>query len=654
LAVASAVVLVGVVVIQKYSLRRQLSAAISSQGISEAAKTSQNTYLMCVGIEARNDRQLAHSLGVAHRLVEANGNAHLASERVEWQAENQVTKQMARVTLPKMFVGDHWLGQITSAKQPVPIIDDVTSATGDFCTIFQRMNDAGDMLRVCTSVTNESGGRSVGTYIAAKNADGSDNLIVQSVLRGKTFMGRAWVVNQWHAATYEPLWDKDKKQVIGMLYVGIGMREINQELHDSITQMVVGKTGHVFVLGGKGDQRGRYIVSEKGQRDGEVIWDLKDADGHPFVQTIVNSAMTNRGGSISTERYNWKSSNAPAARPHFVALTYFEPWDWVIGANTSFDDFNDVVFIADSALQRMLKWVAITAALVAVFSFVVSHRVSQGITSPIIKSIQTLRNNASNTESACGQLTALSQSLAESANEQAASLEETSATIEELSSMTLRTSDNVLVAKDTANQTRQAADTGAQQMKSLVDATDAIRAASVEVTKILKDIDNIAFQTNILALNAAVEAARAGEAGAGFAVVADEVRNLAQRCAEAAKQTALKIADSVSKSQQGAQLSSEVAKTFGEIQDKVQRLDLLVSEIAAAAQEQSQGISQINKAIAQMEQVTQSNAAAAQESASATAGLNHDAGLLGRTVAELSQLSGVHSEPTGTELLIRS
>ena len=331
LAVASAVVLVGVVIVQKHSLRSQLSDTIDLQAVSEATKTAQNTYLMCSGMEVRNQHQLTHSLRVARDLVAAKGGAHQSSDTVEWQAVNQLSKESTKLTLPKFLIGADWLGQVTGANQPAAIVDDATSATGDYCTIFQRINEAGDMLRVCTSVTNESGARAVGTFIPSKNADGQDNPIIQSVLRGVTYNGRAWVVNQWHAAAYEPIWDAGKQRVIGMLYVGIGMKQVNQELHDSIMRMVVGKSGYVFVLGGKGDQKGHYIVSEKGQRDGEVILDLKDANGSLFVQSIINHGMTNKAGSVSVERYSWKGQANSNARAKFAALTYFEPWDWIIG-----------------------------------------------------------------------------------------------------------------------------------------------------------------------------------------------------------------------------------------------------------------------------------------------------------------------------------
>src|SRR5258708_25224821 len=152
----------------------------------------------------------------------------------------------------------------------------------------------------------------------------------------------------------------------------------------------------------------------------------------------------------------------------------------------------------------------------------------------------------------------------------------------------------------------------------MVAAMNDINTSSDKVSKIIKVIDEIAFQTNILALNAAVEAARAGEAGLGFAVVADEVRNLAQRSAQAARETAEKIEDSIRKSEHGVELNAKVGLSLHEIVDKARKVDTLVAEIAQACKEQTQGISQINLAVTQMDKVTQTNAASAEESASAS------------------------------------
>jgi methyl-accepting chemotaxis protein len=212
--------------------------------------------------------------------------------------------------------------------------------------------------------------------------------------------------------------------------------------------------------------------------------------------------------------------------------------------------------------------------------------------------------------------------------------------------MTKRNADNADSAKSLANQTRQAADTGATDMSDMARAMDAIKASSDSIAKIIKTIDEIAFQTNILALNAAVEAARAGDAGLGFAVVAEEVRALAQRSAQAARETAEKIEDSICKSQQGVTISTKVAASLQEILHKARTLDDLVAEIASSSREQSQGIGQINSALTQMDRVTQGSAATAEESASAAEELSGQAITLKDAVTQLLTLvSGQSHKP---------
>ncbi len=236
------------------------------------------------------------------------------------------------------------------------------------------------------------------------------------------------------------------------------------------------------------------------------------------------------------------------------------------------------------------------------------------------------------------QISGSSHSLAESASEQAATLEETSASLEEISSMTKRNAENAARAKTLANETMQAAEAGAADMRAMSQAMDAIKSASDNIAKIIKTIDEIAFQTNILALNAAVEAARAGEAGAGFAVVADEVRSLAQRSAVAAKETADKIEDSIRKSDTGVQFSAKVASGLEQILAKAQQVDALIAEIAQASGEQTAGITQIVTAASQMEKITQSTAAAAEENAGASEELRAQAVALDEIIAALDRI----------------
>ncbi len=266
---------------------------------------------------------------------------------------------------------------------------------------------------------------------------------------------------------------------------------------------------------------------------------------------------------------------------------------------------------------------------------------------PVKRLAGLLSAGADQTVSASGQVSTSSQSLAEGSSEQAASLEETSASLEQIAGMTKRNAENATSAKDLAGQTRVAADTGAADMEEMKRAMDAIKGSSDDISKIIKTIDEIAFQTNILALNAAVEAARAGEAGLGFAVVAEEVRNLAQRSAQSAKETAGKIEDSVKKSEHGVRICGRVAQSLSEIVGKARQVDTLVAEIVQASKEQTQGIEQVNIAVSQMDKVTQSNAAGAEKSAAAAQELNAQAVLLQESVAALIALVDGAATPQG-------
>jgi methyl-accepting chemotaxis protein len=232
-----------------------------------------------------------------------------------------------------------------------------------------------------------------------------------------------------------------------------------------------------------------------------------------------------------------------------------------------------------------------------------------------------------------------SQSLAQGANEQAASIEEASAALTEVASMTKRNAEHAVQGKALANSTRTSAETGAADMKAMTGAMDAIKGSSDNIAKIIKTIDEIAFQTNILALNAAVEAARAGEAGMGFAVVAEEVRSLAQRSAAAAHETAESIQDSIQKSENGVVLSRRVAAGLNEIVDRVRQVDQIIAEIANASNEQNQGIAQVLATVSQMDKVTQSTASSAEESAAASEELSAQAIFVDSVVEKLQQLA---------------
>jgi len=627
------------------ALSAKVETSIQMQSQNQAAQAAVSAYLLCSSYDQTIQRSLTDSLRIAREMITAQGGVHLSSETTDWKAAEQKTHAETRVSLPKVLLGTREISLTDASLPHAAVVDDVLYYTGSFCTIFQRMNDAGDMLRVNTSIRTTAGPRAIGTYIAARNADASANPVVQAVLRGETYRGRAFVVNQWHATAYEPIWDEGHQRVIGMLYVGYGLKAATQELHDTITRMVVGKTGYVYVLGGDGEQRGSYIISQNGKRDGENVWEAKDATGRMFIQSSIAKAKAKAAGTVDFENYEWKNDDDVRPRAKLAAVTYFPAWDWVIGASAYQDDFADMRADLNHSQATMLSWVIWVACGMGLAAAVVGMLFARRIGQALVRVIDSLHEGAAQITSAGNQVATASHTLAEDSSKQAASLEETSASLEEISSMTKRNAENAANARTLTVDTRSATHAGTQQMQEMVAAMNEIKVSSDNISKIIKTIDEIAFQTNILALNAAVEAARAGEAGAGFAVVADEVRSLAQRAALAAKETAQKIDDSIQKSAKGAALSAKVSEGLQQIAGKVESMNSLIGEIATASSEQSQGIQQVTATVAEMDETTQAGAATAEETASAAAELNAQARSLDESVSALLALVGGRAVP---------
>ena len=268
---------------------------------------------------------------------------------------------------------------------------------------------------------------------------------------------------------------------------------------------------------------------------------------------------------------------------------------------------------------------------------------SRSIAGSIQTGIGSLSDITEALEHAAEEITSSSQTVASGSSEQAASLEETSASLEEISAMARRTAENAASGKDLSSQARISADTGLGSLSEMGRTMGSIRAAvkemegavgemqtsSRDVAKIIKTIDEIAFQTNLLALNAAVEAARAGEAGMGFAVVADEVRALAQRSAQAAKETTEKIESVIKRSEMGGAASIKVATSLAQVEGtasnletvfrgivtQISSLDEVIGQMTAASQEQSAGVNEVNQAVSQMDKVIQMNASSAETNA---------------------------------------
>ncbi|MBU0964869.1 MAG: methyl-accepting chemotaxis protein [Proteobacteria bacterium] len=286
------------------------------------------------------------------------------------------------------------------------------------------------------------------------------------------------------------------------------------------------------------------------------------------------------------------------------------------------------------------QFISVGIIIGLLLSMAIAVFIVKTITKPIKQVIDALGSNAEQVNASSSQVSHASQQLAQGANKQAASLEESTTSLEEMSSMTRHSADNAEKADNLMRDSQSVVIGGIDAMKRMSDAIAKIKTSADKTSKIIKTIDEIAFQTNLLALNAAVEAARAGEAGKGFAVVAEEVRNLAQRSAEAAKNTANLIEGAMKNAEAGVNVTSEVAKALSAIQESAGKVATLVAEISAASKEQALGIDQVNRAVSEMDTVVQQNAASAQESAGASEELYRQAQELNALVTQLMEIVG--------------
>jgi methyl-accepting chemotaxis protein len=631
-----------VTIVTQNWVQRETEGVMRAQMEESTARIAMDIYNMVSAQDKLLQIKVQGDLAVARELIALKGGIKPSAESVEWKAVNQFNRQEVGLSLRKMMAGSNWLGKNTSNEIESLIVDKVRSLVGGACTIFQRMNEQGDMLRVSTNVIDGEGNRAIGTFIPAVHPDGSTDPILAAVLKGETYSGQAFVVNAWYIAAYEPI-RSPEGEIVGMLFVGAPMSSYAQR--EVIMNTLVGKTGYVYVIGGKGSQKGRYIISQNGKRDGENIWDSKDSEGKYFIQEIVNKGMATNGGACSFVYYPWKNPGEKEARRKIAAVTYYEPWDWVIGAGAYEDECLESLHKINGSFRKaelvqapIMIVILILTVLVGVF---MSRNISLPLTrtsgmlrkmaegdysgalaaddisrgdeigvlarsaetlhhnmSRIIKdlsgSVETIAESSSELSNISVQMASGTREMAQkakavvdsaddassAATSVATKIEDAATNMAAVASATEMMSASIGEIASNSEKSRSIGHQAVIQAQGVSEAMKELGTAANEIGKVSETITNISTQTNLLALNATIEAARAGAAGKGFAVVANEIKELAQQTAAATEDIKARI--------NGIQSSTNAAIVdIEQITSVIQEVGELATTIAAAIEEQS-------------------------------------------------------------------
>ena len=353
--------------VKKAQLREMIEKEMDFMSRENIAQIALDVYHMCEAANELIQQKVSYDLNVARKVMDEMGQVNLSEEKVAWKAVNQFTKKEITVNLSKMIVGGVWPGQNSDFSKPTPVVDSVKNLVGGTCTIFQRMNKKGDMLRVATNVKKLDETRAIGTYIPAVNPGGIPNPVISTVMNGNTFRGRAYVVNAWYITAYEPIKNVEG-EIIGVLYVGV-KQEAVQSLREAMMHIKVGKTGYVWITGGSGRLRGHYILSKNGERDGENIWNAKDPEtGTLFIQEIVKKALTLKPEQVDYQAYYWKNIDEAKSRRKTSAFTYFKPWDWIIAAGGYDDDYLEARRKVEDGLTALISRVWIGGLIILILA----------------------------------------------------------------------------------------------------------------------------------------------------------------------------------------------------------------------------------------------------------------------------------------------
>lgn len=389
------VALVAVSIWQSSSYNTLAQKEVNSAVAQDLNHITKGIYDLIASQDVSIRQKVDYDLQVAAHILQDYGGAELSpDDTISWSTVNQLTLESVPAVLPKLMVGDTWLGQNFNPQIRTVVVDDVQDLVGSTVTVFQRMNENGDMLRVATNVIKTDGKRAIGTYIPAKNSDGSENGVVSALLKGKTYRGVAFVVDAWYVTAYEPLFDKDEN-VIGALYVGVKQENVDT-IRQAILNTKIGKSGYVFVIGGNGDYKGQFIISKDEKQDGKNILSTENPEANEYFEKIIGKAVALKPEEVMVEKSLWSEDGSAAQRLRTTQFVYYAPWDWIIGVTVFDDEINSFQSKLTQVQYKMLAVSIISGIAIALFSMLIIGRVVRRIVKPVAALTEVANHIANN------------------------------------------------------------------------------------------------------------------------------------------------------------------------------------------------------------------------------------------------------------------
>jgi methyl-accepting chemotaxis protein len=553
----------------------------SMEQTTQQAITLVTTQVATVTERMAGDLRVAEQTFAQSGAITFDGTEH-------WSVTDQ-NGTASEIDLPRMQIGGTWLGHTTDPGTPVPVVDDISSLLGASVTVFQRVNEAGDMLRVATSVQTAEGRRAIGTAVAATGADGTPNAVVAALLAQQPYHGTAQVVGQPYVTAYAPL--VVDGQVVGALFVGVPQTDVDAPLREALADVTVGEHGYLTVA----DADGRWVVPPPGAEAGDSAGSV-DAEGTAYAPVLVEAAAEAAEGETVAERVDLGEAGAAT-----VQIGRYAPWGWTVAAWGFDADLRAVSDDLEAGSRTLMITLLVVGLVVALAAGALVVWISGRIVARVGRLTHALGRVAERDLSVevsgegqdeIGRMGSALGAAIDAMRTALAKMQSGAAVVStEVQTVTAAMTEMRASIESVAHDVTSASGEASQAVgvtREAAAAADRLAASSSQIAAVLDTVTAIAGQTHLLALNASIEAARAGSAGACFAVVAGEVKDLAQQTS-AALGTIAPVLEAVT--QDAADVQASVAR----ISDSVTTVDELQGAVSAVVEEQAATTSEIER-----------------------------------------------------------